>query len=256
MRTIRQAVGNVLATLFFAISVYASASANTVFYDDFSDGSTTNNVPLDRDGNPVVWTPVSGLDVGTFDASTGDYVLTTAAAENDLVAVPSSAILGDTSVRTRIRLEGSPASIAVLARGNVAELSAYQAGISTITGNAYIVRNQSPTGDPLVLASTPTPVDVSNEDALLQFDVLGNRLRMFVWRPGEPMPVTPTLAVTDDVLSDGAAGVLIDTGDPGAGSAVFRYVHVADMHIPEPSAIILSAYGLLACLIVPRNRHP
>ena len=31
------------------------ASSATIFYDDFSDGSVTNGMPLDRGGDPVTW---------------------------------------------------------------------------------------------------------------------------------------------------------------------------------------------------------
>ncbi len=32
-----------------------SSDAETVFFDDFNDGSISNDVPLDRDGDPVIW---------------------------------------------------------------------------------------------------------------------------------------------------------------------------------------------------------
>jgi hypothetical protein len=55
----------------------------------------------------------------------------------------------------------------------------------------------------------------------LQFDVIGNQLSMFVWRPGEVKPVTPTLTVAENVLSSGVTGVLLDTGSPGPGYGIF-----------------------------------
>ena len=202
--------------------------AGTVFYDDFSDGSVTNDVPLDRDGNPVVWTPLAGVDQGTGDASTGDYVLTTSSDIGAYISGSSHAELTNTSVRAEMQLTGVGA-IAFLARGDREARTAYQGGISTATGNAYISYIQDETSHPLV--AEPANVDVTSGNVVLQFDVIGETLSLFTWNAGEEMPAEPALQVNDSRFSSGVAAVLLDTDD-GPGTGMFRYVHVADAPIP------------------------
>lgn len=75
------------------------AQGQTVFFDDFRDGSVTNDVPLAADGTPVRWT----ASFGSLDASTMDLVVS----GNDVVAggrPESQDLLSDTSIRTQVRL--------------------------------------------------------------------------------------------------------------------------------------------------------
>jgi hypothetical protein len=66
---------------FVVVALSTAASANTIFYDDFNDGNA-------QDGMPVTWVPVSAFP-GTFDASSGDYLL--APSQRAIVtAVPNS----------------------------------------------------------------------------------------------------------------------------------------------------------------------
>ena len=55
MRSTNRIFSTLTLTVILA-SMASQASAATVFRDDFSDGSVTNDVPVDRDGNPVRWT--------------------------------------------------------------------------------------------------------------------------------------------------------------------------------------------------------
>jgi hypothetical protein len=85
------------------------------------------------------------------------------------------------------------------------------------------------------------------EDVLLQFDVFGDSLKLWVWRPGEPRPIDPLLSATDDAITvAGEVGIDYYTLMPPPrvlGSAIFRYVHVSDtpIVIPEPCTATLSA---------------
>jgi hypothetical protein len=219
-----------------------SSNADTVFFDDFSDGSVANNIPLDRDGNPVVWTPLAGFSSGTFDTSTEGYVLTSVSASGGLISLASAAPLGNTSIRTQMRLEGSPAAIAVFARADPIALTAYQGGIDTSTGNVYIALNGTSTVT--TLTSKPAEIDVTSEDVVVQFDVVGNNLSLFVWPAGGQKPADPTLSYVSNTFSDGVVGIITDTRSPGPGSATFRFVHVADTPIPEPSTLLLVLLAL------------
>ena len=57
----------------------ASVISGEIFFDDFSDGSVRNKVPIANDGRPVRWTTIAP---GDYDASSGDYVLARMIDEN------------------------------------------------------------------------------------------------------------------------------------------------------------------------------
>jgi hypothetical protein len=244
----RRLVAQIVAGGLLSLGVFATASASTIFIDDFSDGSVTNGTPLDRDGNPVVWTPLTGFDQGTGAAASGDYVLTTPSSDGSFVSLASHGALSDTSVRAQMRLLNGNAAIAVFARADAAALTAYQAGISTITGNAYIVRN-TPTPIPLIVK--PANRDITTGDIAIQLDVIGQMLQLFVWDPGTSKPDQPFIEIQDSTLNLGVTGVLLDSDGPATG--VFRYVQVADTPIPEPSTMLLVLVGSFSAILLLRN---
>src|SRR5437764_11162823 len=83
-----------------AVFCARAASAAEIFRDDF-------NAHNAQDGSPVTWAP--GL--GTWDASSGDYVATGSIPRVSLVP---AFVLSDTSARTVARVTGTVgASIAV-----------------------------------------------------------------------------------------------------------------------------------------------
>jgi hypothetical protein len=234
--------------MLFAVSSHTVGFAQRVFLDDFSDGSLTNDVPVDSSGRPVIWTPLDGFNQGTADASSQDLVLTTTSGDGSIIVLPSQDDLTDMSVRTRIRQDGAPGSTAVFARANADVLTAYHAGISTNSGNAFIGRNNAP--DPITLISAPTDLDIATEDVMLQFDVVGNKLSLFAWPAieGESKLIDPTLMVYDDTLSSGIAGVILD--NTGAGTTTFHFVEV--VAIPEPGSACLCLCGILALFVTRR----
>jgi hypothetical protein len=69
--------------------------------------------------------------------------------------------------------------------------------------------------------------------------VIGNELSVYAWRLGEAKPAAPLLSVTDNAYTSGVPGLLIS--GVNAHSAAYRYVHVANSPIPEPSTAALSA---------------
>ena len=219
------------------------ASADTIFFDDFNDGNAT-------DGSPVTWVPVPGFP-GTFDASSGDYLL--APSDRSIVATVPQFMPANVSVRTQVRFlePSSPGGVEILARANRAAVTAYQAGLNE-EGGVYLRR----TDLDCCFAEANTTLRPLEEDVILQLDVFGNSLRMWAWRPGEPMPVAPLITATDNGFSQGEVGIDYWTlGSSSAlGSAHFRYVHVADSHIPEPSAAIaLLLSGTFMAVIFRRN---
>ena len=70
-----------------------AASADTIFFDNFNDRNA-------GDGIPVTWAP----SLGTWDASSGDYVATGSIPR---VSLATDHVLGDTSVRAQVRVTGT-----------------------------------------------------------------------------------------------------------------------------------------------------
>jgi hypothetical protein len=227
---------------FLAIAISAAASANTIFYDNFNDGNA-------EDGMPVTWVPVPGFP-GTFDASSGDFFL--APSDRAITAGVPALTLGDASIRTQVRILEPSApggGVELLARGDRATLVAYLAGLNE-QGAVYIRRSDVPGN----FASTNTSLRPLDEDILMQLDVFGTSLRLWAWPADEPMPSAPLVTAKDGSLSQGEVGIDYFSLQPSSmlGSAVFRFVHVAGVHIPEPSSFVLVATGFLAA---PRRRR-
>jgi hypothetical protein len=237
----------------------SQASAATVFYDDFSDGSVINDVPVDRDGNPVRWTEQPNS--GDFDATSGDYVLT--ATTNDRMSSEVVDItLTDISIRTQVRTSADDTGVFVSARvqeplGFPGSSETYFGGIgdNANTGGTsiFLGRSDGP-GDFMFFGVSPVlPFDVRTEDGVLQLDVIGNELKLWGWKAGDPMPDQPQLTATDSKYSEGTMRISNNADNPNIST--FRYVHVADMHIPEPSALALTVLGLLGLIANGRRRH-
>jgi len=230
--------------------ICASASADTIFFDDFNDGNAA-------DGMPVTWVlPFAGFS-GTFDASSGDYVLTPS--DRAVVATVPDLILDNVSIRTQARMLEQPATrggVELIARGNIAAVSGYLAGLNNL-GVLYI-RDTAVT-DPLARAETD--LRLLEEDIVMQFDAFGPSLSLWAWPADEPMPATPLLTATSSSYPQGVIGIDYFSNEPvpPLGNAVFRYVHVADMHIPEPTSSVLAGSavaGLLGIARLKRHRIP
>jgi hypothetical protein len=221
---LRRIVGGcVLACVMYA----HLASAGTIFRDTFNDGDA-------EDGMPVTWVPVSPLLPGIYDASSGDYVLETigpgfTSAASGVPAV----VLSDTSIRTQVRLLASTRvndSLGVLARANRNDLRSYHGAIDA---RGWLFVNLTYNGEPF-LDTISTDLRPLQEDVLLQLDVMGHNIKLWAWRLGEPMPQAPQINVDDTALSAGEPVVTVNQFAEPVTRSVFRFVHVADAHIPEP----------------------
>ncbi len=218
------------------------------FDDDFGDRSVSNDEPLNRDGMPVRWAQSSFDDIGTLSAATGDLILT------DVVVVESFPVFGDTSIRTRVTLPvdsvGDQVFVGVQARRNDTTNDGYSAGLWPAQGTAFIVRE---TGSVFLDEARITP-DVSQEDVILQFDAIGEELKIWVWRPGEPMPATPQVMANDGMHPDGVISLFSVNFLGPDPEAIFRDVQVDTKHIPEPSTILLSGLASLGIILAGRRR--
>jgi hypothetical protein len=258
MRSTNRIFSTLTLTVLFA-SLALQASAATVFRDNFSDGSVTNDVPLDWNGNPVRWTELSN---GDFDATSGDYVFTPTTNSDPMSSTVADIALTDTSIRTQVRTSSEDGSVFVLARVQepLEALSggAYSGGLDynpNFGGTRLILGRSNRSGPPTRFGDlTVLPFDVRIDDAVLQLDVIGNELKLWVWKAGDPMPDQPQLTATDNTWSEGPMRIVNDADNLNV--ATFRYVHVADSHIPipEPTTLLLAMFGMAGTCCYRRRR--
>jgi hypothetical protein len=245
---LRLAVG---IALVFAGSGLCSADG---FFDDFEDGDVTNGIPLSDDGTPVIWTP-NPISPGDYDVLDGDYVLAPVPEGQSFMASNVEDVdFGGTSIRSRVSISQVNGRVGLTVRNqNAGDTHNYTAILETINPAASDLQLYR-TGDGLetvllgrvaVLLLNP-----STDDAMLQLDAFGDELKVWAWKAGDPMPGEPQLTRIDSTYESGFVGIISYQGATGS----FRSVEAADMHIPEPSALTLTALGLLG-LIARRRRR-
>jgi hypothetical protein len=199
-----------------------AATAATIFVDDFGDRNA-------QDGSPVTW----AASLGTWDASSGDYVATGSLPRVSLVPAH---VLGNTSARAQVRVTGTINAGIALRRQS--PLVGY-AGEIQANGTLAIARKDGPDA-PVTLGTLIVPFNPVSQDVLLQFDAIGNTLSLWAWRLGEPMPTQPQVVAFDITYAQGQVGLVSAAVSAAASDATtFRFVQVADAHLPEPSAFML-----------------
>jgi hypothetical protein len=239
MRSTNRIYSALTVTVLFA-SLALQASAATVFFDDFSDGDA-------QDGMPVTWTEAIG---GDYDATSGDYVLTATPGGGVMLSTVVDITLTDFSIRTQVRTSSELGTVFVAARvQEPLEVSRFGSYFGALDynpnfGGTRLLLGRADADSPLTYFGdlTVLPFDVRIDDAVLQLDVIGNQLKLWVWKAGDPMPDQPQLTATDNTYSEGAMRIVNDKENLNIGT--FRYVHVADSHIPEPSTLLLAMLGM------------
>lgn len=244
------------ALVFLFISlVVAQGGANfihaeTVFLDDFSDGSAT-------DGNPARWEAF----YSTLNATSGDVVLSGGNRPLGWLPYAIATNLGngqnpkfaDTSIRTQLRLiRGSALGFGVRLDGSHWErANGYYAYLDENMRAEIGVSG----GDGVSRGTLLTDLNPKEEDVVMQLDAIGNAIDFRVWRPNESMPTEPLLSFTDGSIRSGNVFLWVDNygGSPDA-DALFRYVHVATTPIPEPSSTMLAGLAFAAALVSTRRR--
>jgi len=210
------------------------AKGQTIFFDDFEDGSITNSVPVTlTDGQPVTWQG----ERTSLQIQDGSLIISGSSVP---LAVPSIGTLSDVSIQVQLRvLAGDGAGI-----GGRRTL-----GFPVTNYHAYIGTNEvgiayGPNGTP-ILHSTQVDFDAKLEDVILQLDIIGNSITYWAWPADEPRPAQPLGSVVDDTLTSGSL-FFAGAGD-AFGTTAFRYVHVATaaIPVPEPSTVALTAIAPL-----------
>lgn len=215
-----------LASLAAAPS-FASAAG---WYDNFNDGNA-------EDGTPVTWTYNDlGALPGIHSAATGDYLLSAPGDGNDDSSLIASVnvTLANTYVRTQALVLPGPnegevgGTLGVFARYNPATISGYAAILSNGTDLQLLLVEG---GAPFELDSFNIDVDTA-ADALIQLDVIGDLLNVYVWRPGTAKPTEPIMTTNDSTFTSGRAGIVYNENDDNT-TGVFRFATASDAPLPD-----------------------
>jgi hypothetical protein len=221
--------------LIFVLAGVSSARAETVFYDDFEDGSAT-------DGKPVTWSTIPNWPFTTHNVLAGDMRVGVSAPDRSGVVGVPALTLGDTSIRAQLRAEGqTDQGFGVFVRGDLVNNIAHSFEVAADGGLWFGI-----TGS---LQRIDSPLRPTQEDVILQLDAIGNSITAWAWRPGEAMPVMPAFSRITSQLPSGSPGVYtssstVPTGT--SGTAVYRFVHVSNTSIPEPLSYFIASSALVA----------
>jgi hypothetical protein len=212
-------------SLLLTVAVAPSAGAVS-WFDDFNDGNA-------EDGNHVTWTfNELGATPGTYDASSGDYILSNAdgADENSSLLPTVNVDFTDMYVRTQAAVlpgmlpDQVGGTVGVVARWDPSSLTGYAAILSN---GAHLELLRVEAGIPADVAEVDNlPIDTLT-DAIIELNVVGDQLSVFLWRPGEPKPSEPTVTATDTVFTSGRAGLLFNENDDSV-QGVFRFAAAQD----------------------------
>jgi hypothetical protein len=109
---------------------------------------------------------------------------------------------------------------------------------------------------PVIFGTRVVPFNPVAQDVLLQFDAFGNKLSLWAWPVGQSMPNEPQIVAFDNTYAQGHPGLVSASFAASASdSTTFRFVHVADMHIPEPSTFVLLSLGCCGLLYARRRKR-
>lgn len=235
----------VLTMVAVAVGGSSRAQAADLYWDDFSDGSIAGE-----------WAPSTSASFpnSVVGADTGDLRVSQTLPDPAGAAIATvEALTGlvDMSLRTQVLLSGGD-HVEIHARRNDVTDDAYSAALFD-NGNVYLMRFNTLAdikviGSGQAVDSSGAILDVTQEDVVLQLDVFDDQLDFWAWRPTEGMPTQPTATAVDPdppLGSGSLALITVQGAAPSVGSGDFRFVHVADVHIPEPSSIGLAASSLI-----------
>jgi hypothetical protein len=151
-------------------------------------------------------------------------------------------------VRGLVNAGASPTPVdqlALLARGNAGDGTAYLFGIDFGTGVLLLARSDVPAEDPTLLDSGTPGVFQRGQSYWLELDAVGSQItgRAYTAAGGT---LLDTLAVVDATYSAGVAGVLTRTYDIDGNLAGFPLNATFDdvSAVPEPSSAALFGTGL------------
>jgi hypothetical protein len=218
-----------LVCLILVAGMIRSASAVS-WSDDFNDGNA-------EDGNPVTWTYNElGVTPGMYVASSGDYSLSApGGSNNDSLIASVNVSFTNTYIRTQaVVLPGSlpeevDGTLGVVARWDPLSLSGYAAILST---GSHLELLRVDGGVPTDLIEARNLEVDTLTDALIELNVVGDELSVYLWRPDTPKPDTPVVNINDASYSSGRGGILHNENDDNT-LGVFRFAAAQDTPFVE-----------------------
>jgi hypothetical protein len=216
------------------LALMPQAATAASWADDFNDGSITDNTP-------VPWiTNVGGFFPGSYDASSGDFVMTPIVdigTDNQMSGFVPTNFPADTYVRTQGIVLPDPndpandgGNLVVLARTNLETLQGYLLYFD-VSGNLNIqILDGGLTFD--IGTTFDAPFNAASE-VVIELDVVGNQLNGYAWLADDPAgkPVEPqvTALATDfePVFTAGLAGIAY-AEDEDNTVGIFRYAAAQD----------------------------
>jgi predicted DNA-binding protein (UPF0251 family) len=195
------------------VDVHRIAGDATIFIETFDDGDFA-------DRKPVTWTPYrsSRLSIGADGlVVSGDGY---PAAESEGLDIK------DTSLKTELKLRRGDGVTVYL---RTAEKPGRKGYAVFLTADGMASLRFDGTGE--LLDQTPTNINPMRDFVAMQIDAIGDKLRLWIWQPQDPRPVSPVLEVTDNSGFEGGIGIGALSTTGGIAEAVFRLVHLADSHI-------------------------
>ena len=218
-------VAAVLGLLGFAPSAGFAAG----WYDDFNDGSITDN-------NPVPWiTNLGGFFPGDYNATSGDLVMTPVVDignDNQMSGfVPT--VFTDTYVRTQGIVLPDPndpnndgGNLVVLARVDPNTLSGYLLYFDVSANLNIQILAGGATFD--IGTTFDAPFNAGSE-VVIQLDVIGEQLNGYAWLADDPAgkPAEPQVTATDNSFAAGLAGIAY-AEDEDNTVGIFRYAAAQD----------------------------
>jgi RNA polymerase sigma factor (sigma-70 family) len=231
------------------VGLGSQARANTIFFDNFSDGNDAGWSHIDNTVGSA-WGP------GVFDAS-GSYTLATTGNVSATPPAISDTLFSEWSassapqfsngfLRAKVRANTEGTSFFLILRRTGG--SGYAFGGTTGQNDFYITRVDNTVNIPLVEVPPPSPI-VAGEDWILEAGAVGNQLSLKFWRDGAAVPAAPQLTVVDSTYSSGPflVGARKDSAFLGTGRVSATFDDIA-FRVPEPSAALLMI-GVACCCI-------
>jgi len=216
--TIQHLFGITVSVIVLCGSLWAQTPGPS-FFEDFSDGDPA-------DGSPVNWVPNAGPDPGGYG-----YVLTPEGLDADGAIAAgldgSYYIYRDVSVTVQIKR--------ISDHTNGQWVSGLACRWSEGATGGYWIEVNPPNHfwfghrDRYILRSVNLPFHVDEHELMIRVDAVGDQLKVWCWRAGEPMPETPQISFADDVAPEGVISLYASNQ---GGQAIFRSVEVVSLDIP------------------------